>query len=257
MSLLCKQQMNDRPGRGPYAGEMVTEGIAGRQRDLEAASALIARGARVEETLAQRMPYLLPQIAADRAAGEFDRWAQSTVLDENTGTPVLPRELCETLHACAGLPSSWPVGNAGVLHVYGYLLSTVPTPYGFKRDRWTEGSVAAALGRDSTYFLPWSTHPGTLLRRVTEAVLPALIEDLPGPDTVLRFDEIVDPAQGAIFRTAVVSNRGNDHSALIYGVGHGSAIRVVTAFPVAQPTDTWLAALRSEPPRPRYNVATG
>jgi hypothetical protein len=236
---------------------MVTEHSAGRLRDLLAASALIGRGAPIEETLDQWMPYLLPQIAADRAADEFDHWGQSTVLDENTGTPVLPRALCETLHAHAGLPSSWPVGNAGVLHVYGYLLSTVATPYGFKRERWTGGGLADALGRDPTHFLPWDANPDTLLRRVTEAVLPVLIENPPGSTTVMRFDEAVGTVGDAFFRTAIVSNRSNDHSALIYGVGQGSDIRVVTAFPVAQPTDAWLTDLRSEPPRPRYNVATG
>ncbi|WP_146070096.1 amino acid deaminase [Cryobacterium sp. Y29] len=236
---------------------METERLAGRLHDLVAASALIGRGAPVKATLAEWAPYLLPQIVADRATGEFERWAHSTVLDENTETPVVSRELFETLHSEAGLPSSWPVGNAGLLHVYGYLLSNVPTPYGYKRDRWIDGRMAAVLGMNPTYFLPWATEPGTLLKRVTDAVFPILTEHHPRPITVARFDDVVDQESGRFFRTAIVNDRNNEQSALIYGVGHGAALKVVTVFPVSEPTTVWLEALRSEPPRPRYNVSSG
>ncbi len=249
--------MNDHCSRAVYAWQMETERFTGRLRDLVAASALIERGAPVEATLADWTPNLLPQIAADRAAGEFERWAHSTVLDENTETPVISRELFETLHSEAGLSSSWPVGNAGLLHVYGYLLSNVPTPYGYKRDRWINGRMAAGLGVNPTYFLPWAAEPGTLLRRVTDAVLPILTEHHPRPITVARFDEVVDQESGRFFRTAIVNDRHSEQSVLIYGVSHGAALKVVTAFPVAEPTSVWLEALRSEQPRPRYNVSSG
>ena len=249
--------MNDHSSSAVYAGQMETERLAGRLHDLVTASALIGRGAPVKATLAEWAPYLLPQIVADRAAGEFERWAHSTVLDENTETPVVSRELFETLHSEAGLPSSWPVGNAGLLHVYGYLLSNVPTPYGYKRDRWIDGRMAAVLGMNPTYFLPWAAEPGTLLKRVTDAVFPILTEHHPRPITVARFDDVVDQESGRFFRTAIVNDRTNEQSALIYGVGHGAALKVVTVFPVAEPTTVWLEALRSEPPRPRYNVSPG
>ena len=52
--------------------------------------------------------------------------------------------------AAAGLAAAFPVGNAGLLHVYGYWFSDEPTPYGFKRDRWVDGALAGALTGDDS-----------------------------------------------------------------------------------------------------------
>lgn len=81
------------------------------------------------EVLAE-IPWLGAAIDADARAGRFGRWGRSTVIDENVEAAVIPEALFAALHARAGLRAEWPVGNAGLVHVYGYLLSTVPTPYG-------------------------------------------------------------------------------------------------------------------------------
>ncbi len=80
---------------------------------------------------------------------------------------MLSRSTFEALHDRAGLDSAWPVGNAGLLHVYGYLLSTTPTPYGLKRDRWLGGELARACGLAPDAFVPWIGER-TLLDRVTD-----------------------------------------------------------------------------------------
>ncbi len=74
------------------------------------------------------LPWLDASLRADRDARRFAAWGRSTAVDENTGTGVIAPALFDELHRRAGLPATWPVGNAGLLHCYGYLLSREPTP---------------------------------------------------------------------------------------------------------------------------------
>lgn len=194
---------------------------------------------------------MLEQIASDAAAARFDAWGLSTVIDENIEVPVVSHDIFEELQAAAGIEATWPIGNAGLIHVYGYLLSTVGTPHGFKRDRWLDGALAVALGLPPEHFLPESAEDAgdTLLRRVTDAVLPRL-ENPPIGATFLR-DEGAD---GMVFRTLVLPSV-DTHSALLYGVHDGKRMRAITAFPVTA-SDGFLAVLSEQPARMRYNAAT-
>ena len=181
-------------------------------------------------------------IDADAEADRFARWGRSTIVDENVGAPVLPRSMFDALHARAGLDSSWPVGNAGLLHVYGYLLSTTPTPYGLKRARWLEGELAVACGLSPEAFIPW-VGERTLLDRVTEAA-----EALIAHASVRR-----QPLVGADAVVAIADRRPRP-SALAYAIdspAHGS--RLITMFPVADPAPL-LTDLDAFPPRPRWNA---
>lgn len=114
------------------------------------------------------LPWLDASLRADRDAGRFAAWGRSTAVDENTGTGVITPALFDELHRRADLPATWPVGNAGLLHCYGYLLSREPTPYGLKSDRWLTPALAVACGFPEDAFLPWLPGP-TLLDRATAA----------------------------------------------------------------------------------------
>ena len=189
------------------------------------------------------------QVRADAAFGAFDDWGLSTVIDENIDAPVIPRDECERLHGLAGLPAAWPIANAGLLHVYGYLLSTVQTPYGLKRDRWLNGALALALGLPREAFLPSGS--GTLLSRVSAAILPRLTD--PPKDALLVLDQqSIDGA--AEVRTVLV---GTPHAAaVIYGVREGGRMRAITAFPLVSASASFRQSLVDQPPRLRYNAAT-
>ena len=195
--------------------------------------------------------WLAAQVDADRTRGTFGRWGRSTVVDELTGAPVVPEPVLAWLQRRAGLPVEFPGTDAGLAHVYGYLLSTAATPFGLKRDRWTGGALAAALGLDPRHLLPWHRPDGrTLLERVTEAVLP-LLADPPAGALLARDDAV--PGTTDALRTVVVRAQGVRGGALVYGwVGPGG-VRPVTAFPVAT-TRRWLREAGSLPPAPRYNV---
>jgi hypothetical protein len=216
---------------------------------VTALDALLADAAKIEAGADPRAVLadstIAKQIRTDAAAGRFAAWGESTVVDENTGSPVIPLALFAELHRLAGVPAAWPVGNAGLIHVYGYLLSTVETPYGAKRDRWTGGGVARALGLPPASFLPWLDEPTTSLERLASAIAPILSTPAPYEGTVLWAEERSDEI---LATTVVVSDPHTGDSALLYAVDG----RLVTAFPVATVDD-----LLSGPPRLRYNAVVG
>lgn len=194
---------------------------------------------------------LLPGIAAsvrqDAANGLFDAWDLSTVVDENTGEPVVPEALFRHLHAVAGLDAEWPIGNAGLVHVYGYLFSLAETPYGLKRERWLDAALAAAYGERTLFHAEALEGEGsadaTPLARVTDAARALLAEH------TMR-EERIGPLRT---RIAVGRRTASGPFALAYAIDRGSGERLVTTFPISSPADT-LAAIDAEPPRPRWNA---
>jgi len=188
------------------------------------------------------LPWLDAAIADDRAGDRFSAWGRSTAIDENTATATIPPELFEELHRRAGIAADWPIGNAGVLHCYGYLLSLETTPYGLKRDRWIEGALAQACGLEADAFHPWREGP-TLIARATTAA--AAVLDAPATGSTQTLD-------GREARLALGAAQGP--SALAYAVAPsaGAAPALVTIFPVADAT-TLLREFDREP-RLRWNA---
>lgn len=186
--------------------------------------------------------WLGPAIDADAQADRFSHWGRSTAVDENVGAPVLPRPTFEALHVRAGLDSAWPVGNAGLLHTYGYLLSTTPTPYGLKRDRWLGGELALACGLTPDAFVPW-VGERTLLDRVAEAA-ETLIDGMP-----VRRQQV-----GALDAVIAIADRQPQPSALAYALDSpAQGLRLLTMFPIADPA-ALLVELDASPARLRWNA---
>lgn len=194
------------------------------------------------------LPWLGTSIDVDAAARRFDAWGLSTVIDENTGTSVVAASVFRALHERAGIDARFPIGNAGLLHVYGYLLSTTPTPYGLKRDRWLDGALARAYGLAADAFLPWALPTGeTLLARVTAAAA-ALLSYAP-----VRRQQLGDTeALIAIGRAAASGDRALA-SALVYALVSGGTRRLITTFPVSSPTAI-LDEVDAAAPRLRWNA---
>lgn len=188
------------------------------------------------------LPWFGTSIDADRTAGLFAAWGRSTVVDENTGTAVIPRTLFDGLHARAGIDAEWPIGNAGLIHCYGYLLSLEETPYGLKRDRWTGSALATSCGLAPDAFHPWNDGP-TLLARATAAASTLLAR--PATSAAIRTD-------GRESRVALSTAAGP--AALAYAVAPhaGEAPLLVTMFPVAE-ASVPLAEFTSDP-RLRWNA---
>ncbi|MEV7608245.1 amino acid deaminase [Microbacterium sp. NPDC089320] len=189
------------------------------------------------------LPWLDESIAQDREAGRFRTWGRSTIVDENTARHLVPRALFDELHARAGRHAVWPIGDAGLLHCYGYLLSLEPTPYGLKRDRWIHGALAEACGLSSDAFTPWRGGE-TLLARATTAA-SALMRS-----PAATASHLLD---GREARVSFSSAEGP--AALAYAVAStpGAAPLLVTTFPVAD-ASTQLADFIADP-RLRWNAA--
>ena len=63
-------------------------------------------------------------------------------------------------------PLDGSIVHAGLQHTYGYLLSTIETPYGFKRDRWVSPMLERAFDLPIDALGPNPTE-GTLLANAT------------------------------------------------------------------------------------------
>ena len=200
---------------------------------------------------------MFEQIVQDALAGRFALWGASTVVDENIGAPVIDRTTFDQLHAAAGIDAEWPVGNAGLIHVYGYLLSTVETPYGLKRERWEGGALARTFGLPASAFvLAEAAAAGeTVLLRVTEAVRRPLEAPTAQNGVILVFDDALPTDPDTVFRTVIVRRTPDHPAALVYGVREGERMLAITTFPLASVTPVSLAALKGEAPRMRYNAA--
>ncbi len=212
--------------------------------DLTRAARLAATGTAADARAAlDALPWLGASLVGDHTARRFEAWGRSTVIDENTGSAVITHALFDELHARGGIDASWPIGNAGLLHCYGYLLSLVETPYGLKRDRWLDGALAAQLGRAADAFHPWRDGP-TLLARVSEAASALLADPDAGATaaatgtstgTAMTADATATAAiDGRETRVALTAASGP--AALAYAVAPspGAAPLLVTMFPVAE-----------------------
>lgn len=188
------------------------------------------------------LPWLGASLDDDRATGRFDAWGRSTVVDENTAATVIPQALFEALHERAEVAAAWPIGNAGLLHCYGYLLSRERTPYGLKRERWVDDGLAIACGLPSGAFHPWRAET-TLLARASRAASALLATPAASASVEI---------EGRRTRMALGSSAGA--AALVYAVAPTTGVEplLVTMFPVAE-ASVPLAEFTTEP-RLRWNA---
>lgn len=204
------------------------------------------------------VPFALPAQAAvcdavrrDSQEGLLAAWAASTVIDEFTRVPSITQDLFDALHESGGVSAVFPAGHAGIIHVYGYWFSTVPTPFGYKRDRWADGQLARALGLPSHAFLLDERGEHTLLSRVTAAVSPVLQSP---PESVHLAEARIDGCQ---YRLVLSRMQNDGPHALIYGVRDAEAaspgFQIITTFPFAGDPVALCREFREEP-KLRWNA---
>jgi hypothetical protein len=94
-------------------------------------------------------------------------WDRSLAVDELAHAPIVAPGILDALNARAHVaPRDGDRTHAGVQHTYGYLLSTLQTPFGFKRARWVKRDVEQAFSLAAGALGP-HPHAGTLLANVT------------------------------------------------------------------------------------------
>lgn len=112
-------------------------------------------------------PWLCRQIIRDAGTpGLFDVWGRSSNLDELAGVAIVEPGVLAALGELARVPSGGPIVHAGLQHTYGYLLSTIVTPFGYKRDRWVSPRLEQGFGLPSDVLGP-NPSQGTLLANAT------------------------------------------------------------------------------------------
>lgn len=215
--------------------------------------------------LEERVPGLLAQVRADSAHESLKKfWGKSINFDEGAkGTIVLPAllELLASEMNVHGLERKSVRGeivHAGMEHTYGYLFSTLKTPFGFKRARWVRDDIEYGFGLTRGLLGP-NPSEGTLLANVTYLAgriafrsnhhLMAALEGLPAAKELLQYDfskltvsrleETVQADREVKFRTDLVVFPNVDptktNAALlvysIYDAGIGVP-QIITVFPV-------------------------
>lgn len=112
-------------------------------------------------------PWLGQQIVRDTATrGLFDLWGKCSNFDELAGVAIVEPGILAAIGELAGLPIAGPAVPAGLQHTYGYLLSTIVTPYGYKRDRWLSPRLERGFGLPTDVLGP-NPGEGTLLCNAT------------------------------------------------------------------------------------------
>lgn len=106
----------------------------------------------------------LEQIKNDQSL--ISMWGLSQNFDSGAKQIILNEKIIGDLQARFNIKNDNQVVHAGIMHTYGYLFSTLNTPYGFKRWRWTIPTFTEGMGLKDKSISP---HPkaGTLLSNLT------------------------------------------------------------------------------------------
>ncbi len=124
----------------------------------------VAARVRLFESLA---PSIAEQIDRDRgSSGPMIFWGTSSNFDELAQAEIVDPAILEPLLRLAGQPEEPLSPHAGLQHTYGYLFSTIDTPFGKKRDRWTGTGLEQSLGLKPDTLSPQPSG-GTLLSNAT------------------------------------------------------------------------------------------
>lgn len=93
-------------------------------------------------------------------------WGQSLNFDSGAKKKIVDDKIISDLQALFNIQNDNKIVHAGIMHTYGYLFSTINTPYGYKRKRWIAPTLNSAFGLEGNSFSP-ETIDGGLLSNVT------------------------------------------------------------------------------------------
>jgi len=219
-------------------------------------------------------------------------WGYSRNIDEshlNDGKRTVPANVIQFFNSILSVPydSNFVYGHAGLTHTYGYLMSNLQTPFGFKRARYVAGEIEAGFGVSPGLF---SGRPaqGTLLSNLTCFAGKIAFRDHPTVTKPMKcavpeisgfafqqlqpkrlIERVVDDAFILELRTDIVpftldqSNGRNTHL-LVYSIdyharGQTSQPRLITVFPVQKGFMDGVFAASGlgdhQPIRLKYNAA--
>lgn len=93
-------------------------------------------------------------------------WGKSLNFDSGAKKKIVDDRIIEDLQRLFNIKNDNKIVHAGIMHTYGYLFSTINTPYGYKRKRWIAPTLNSAFSMEGNSFSPESLDGG-LLSNVT------------------------------------------------------------------------------------------
>lgn len=128
LTLACSHQKQKKkivhvPAQDQYWNSMAEESVE--------------NGASIINVLDENYPLLSLQIkkeATDPYLPMF--WGESLNFDSNAKKKIVEDRIISDLQEMFNIRNDNKIVHAGIMHVYGYLFSTIDTPYGYKRKRW-------------------------------------------------------------------------------------------------------------------------
>lgn len=96
-------------------------------------------------------------------------WGRSINFDEGAKSIIVPEPTLDMILAVAGVPPrgyrvkgavAGRIAHAGFEHTYGYLLSNLNTPYGYKRLRWIRPDIEKGFGLPASTISPFPREGG-------------------------------------------------------------------------------------------------
>ncbi len=239
--------------------------------EISRASQASADPTLIKAVFDKKMPAFLDQINKDaRAPDLLALWGLSKNIDEShPETTIVSPSLLQYFASIlkVNYNATYTQGHAGLTHTYGYLFSTLQTPYGYKRARYVQGEIESGFGIPTPVFSGLSQR-GTLLSNFTTFIAPiafrdsrfskidfqfvldtqqieALPEIINYPYSELKPKRLLEVVSNSEFylelRTDIVPFKrpATNQALLIYSidyhlVGKDSHPRLITAFPVQE-----------------------
>lgn len=118
-------------------------------------------------TIEENNPALYNQILKDSKDPYVAMfWGKSVNFDSGAKKKIVDDKIIEDLQRLFSIQNDNKIVHAGVMHTYGYLFSTINTPYGYKRKRWIAPTLNTAFSMSENSFSPEAIDGG-LLSNVT------------------------------------------------------------------------------------------
>lgn len=148
MSLSCSQQK-------------VKTKVAGTQEQDQSRTEMNSTDKNIINTLDESFPHLSLQITKETKDPYLLMfWGESSNYDSNAKKKILDDKTIEDLQAVFNIKNDNHIVHAGIIHTYGYLFSTIETPYGPKAKRWTSPTLTNAFQLKTKALSPESTEGG-------------------------------------------------------------------------------------------------
>lgn len=217
----------------------------------------------IEETLKNNYPPLWNQISLDKKDPYvFLFWGNSKTSENNK--LIINEAIRTDLFSLFQQNYIEEYGNAGLIHTYGYLFSTIETPYGFKRERWLMKELNQLLKLEHNQ-LSLTTDRGTLLANITyfagkiafeETQDLELIKNVADEVKTIEYDKlmkltITEEDKNYKFKTVLISlgnNQTKNSHLLIYSYYDKQLGKdqLITIYPISNESFNSYRILKSE-----------